>query len=83
MAGPGGRIVQSDVEGAVPAAVAASPSAAPVDAPKPGEVIPVKGMRKTIASRMHHSLMESAQLTMDMTSPGPSFADATFGSMAH
>ncbi len=64
--GPGGRIVQSDVEGAVPAAKAASPSAAPADAPKPGEVIPVKGMRKTIASRMHHSLMESAQLTMDM-----------------
>ncbi|MBO6703441.1 MAG: 2-oxo acid dehydrogenase subunit E2 [Pseudomonadales bacterium] len=64
--GPGGRIVQSDVESAAPAAKAASPSAAPADAPKPGEVIPVKGMRKTIASRMHHSLMESAQLTMDM-----------------
>ncbi|MGV0035732.1 MAG: dihydrolipoamide acetyltransferase family protein [Candidatus Azotimanducaceae bacterium WSBS_2022_MAG_OTU7] len=28
--------------------------------------VPVKGMRKTIASRMHHSLQESAQLTMDM-----------------
>ena len=61
--GPGGRIVQADVEGATPA------SAAPAFAakiPKPGERIPVKGMRKTIASRMHHSLMESAQLTMDM-----------------
>ncbi len=65
--GPGGRIVQSDVEGAAPAATrATSTSAEPADAPKPGEVIPVKGMRKTIASRMHHSLMESAQLTMDM-----------------
>jgi len=65
--GPGGRIVHSDVEGAVPArAAAGAPSAPPADAPKPGEVIPVKGMRKTIANRMHHSLMESAQLTMDM-----------------
>lgn len=65
--GPGGRIVQSDVENAVPAAATASAATAPApDAPKPGEVIPVKGMRKTIANRMHHSLMESAQLTMDM-----------------
>jgi pyruvate dehydrogenase E2 component (dihydrolipoamide acetyltransferase) len=34
--------------------------------PKAGEKVPVKGMRKTIAARMHHSLQESAQLTMDM-----------------
>lgn len=65
--GPGGRIVQSDVENASPATASAGAAmAAPADAPKPGEVIPVKGMRKTIANRMHHSLMESAQLTMDM-----------------
>lgn len=65
--GPGGRIVQSDVENAR-SSTAAAPAASgpPADAPKPGERLPVKGMRKTIASRMHHSLQESAQLTMDM-----------------
>ena len=65
--GPGGRIVQADVEnlpvqGAAPT-LAASMRA---DGPKPGDKVPVRGMRKTIAARMHHSLMESAQLTMDM-----------------
>ena len=34
--------------------------------PKPGEVVSVKGMHETIATRMHQSLMESAQLSMDM-----------------
>lgn len=62
--GPGGRIVQADIEtaGSAPAG-AAKPA---VQGPSAGERIPVRGMRKTIASRMHHSLMESAQLTMDM-----------------
>jgi pyruvate dehydrogenase E2 component (dihydrolipoamide acetyltransferase) len=32
----------------------------------PVRTIPVKGMRKTIAARMHDSLMSMAQLTMDM-----------------
>ncbi len=68
--GPGGRIVQADVEaasaGATSAPAGAAQSAPPVDGPKPGERVPVKGMRKTIAARMHHSLQESAQLTMDM-----------------
>ena len=62
--GPGGRIVQADIEG-VPA-TGAGPAAAVVDGPQAGDRIPVRGMRKTIASRMHHSLMESAQLSMDM-----------------
>lgn len=64
--GPGGRIVQSDIENA--AATGARSAAAPAAAsgPQAGERVPVKGMRKTIASRMHHSLQESAQLTMDM-----------------
>jgi len=67
--GPGGRIVQADIEaaagGAVPAGAPAAARAQPAG-PSAGEVIPVRGMRKTIASRMHHSLQESAQLTMDM-----------------
>jgi pyruvate dehydrogenase E2 component (dihydrolipoamide acetyltransferase) len=62
--GPGGRIVQSDIENA--AVTGVSPGAAAVSGPRAGERVPVKGMRKTIASRMHHSLQESAQLTMDM-----------------
>lgn len=57
--GPGGRIVQADID------AAAQPGAG-TRGPAVGEKIAVKGMRKTIASRMHHSLMESAQLTMDM-----------------
>lgn len=65
--GPGGRIVQSDIEGAS-AGRAAGASSAPAAAngPQAGERVPVRGMRKTIASRMHHSLQESAQLTMNM-----------------
>jgi len=42
-----------------PAAAAALPAT-------PGSTVPVRGMRKTIAQRMHASLMEMAQLTMDM-----------------
>ena len=61
--GPGGRIVQSDLD--QPVSSQAAPS---VDAgPRAGEIIPLKGMRKTIAQRMHQSLMDSAQLTMDMS----------------
>jgi len=62
--GPGGRIVQADIE-AISAGVA-GPVRVAVDGPKAGDRIPVRGMRKTIAARMHHSLMESAQLSMDM-----------------
>ena len=66
--GPGGRIVQSDIESAAITGSRAGGAVAPAAAsgPQAGERIPVKGMRKTIASRMHHSLQESAQLTMDM-----------------
>ena len=60
--GPGGRIVQSDIENAA----ITSANAATVSGPRAGERVPVKGMRKTIAARMHQSLQESAQLTMDM-----------------
>ncbi len=59
--GPGGRIVQSDVDNAAVTSVRSVAAG-----PQAGERVPVKGMRKIIASRMHHSLRESAQLTMDM-----------------
>jgi len=57
--GPGGRIVQSDVENL-------GASIAQASGPAAGDMVPVKRMRKTIAQRMHQSLQESAQLTMDM-----------------
>lgn len=64
--GPGGRITREDVE-----AAAAQPAAAPARAPatgagRPDRTVPIKGMRKTIAARMHDSLHTMAQLTMDM-----------------
>ena len=57
--GPGGRIVQSDLENLGASITQASGPAA-------GDVVAVKGMRKTIAQRMYQSLQDSAQLTMDM-----------------
>ncbi|MBM4385905.1 MAG: 2-oxo acid dehydrogenase subunit E2, partial [Deltaproteobacteria bacterium] len=70
--GPGGRIVKEDIEAAADApkraAPASRPAAAPtvVTGPRAGEKIPLRGMRKTIATRMFQSLQSSAQLTMNM-----------------
>lgn len=61
--GPGGRITKEDVERA-----AANPAPAPSanTSLSSAGTVPIRGMRKTIADRMHASLMEMAQLTMDM-----------------
>ena len=69
--GPGGRITKEDVERAADAQTAAPPAdAARPAAPSTGrqavERVAVKGIRKTIATRMFDSLRSSAQLTMDM-----------------
>lgn len=64
--GPGGRIVQADVAQLQVVAAGAGGAKPAVDGPQAGSSVPVKGMRKTIASRMHHSLQNSAQLTMNM-----------------
>ena len=62
--GPQGRIVQGDLD----QAPLTSGRAAPVQTgPTAGSTVPVRGMRKTIAQRMHQSLQASAQLSMDMT----------------
>lgn len=53
--GPGGRIRRADLERVTPA-----PEPLLV---RPSEVIPLTGMRGTIARRMHASLQEMAQLT--------------------
>jgi pyruvate/2-oxoglutarate dehydrogenase complex dihydrolipoamide acyltransferase (E2) component len=59
--GPGGRIVDSDV-----AAWAAAREPAPAVAPGAltiARTIPLRGRRRTIATRMHSSLQTAAQLT--------------------
>lgn len=59
--GPGGRITREDVDNAP--AVKSTPHAR---VERAGTSVPLKGMRKTIATRMFDSLQQSAQLTMDM-----------------
>ena len=70
--GPGGRIITADVLDAAarqaaaqaPASASpAAPAAAAAQAPA-AQVIPLTGMRGVIASRMHASLQEMAQLTL-------------------
>jgi pyruvate/2-oxoglutarate dehydrogenase complex dihydrolipoamide acyltransferase (E2) component len=57
--GPGGKVLRSDVAAAARRAPAAAAPAAAA-----AEVIPLTGMRGVIASRMHASLQEMAQLTL-------------------
>lgn len=68
--GPGGRVTREDVQKVIddrakaPTPIAA-PSAPPSAAPAPAaQSIPLRGMRKVIAERMHKSLQGSAQLTI-------------------
>ena len=63
--GPGGRITREDVEGAE-TGPSAQPAPASVRANAEDRRIPFKGIRRTVAARMHDSLMNTAQLTMDM-----------------
>jgi len=55
--GPRGRITKEDVEAAADAGGSG---------PEAGSAEPLTGMRRTIAQRMHGSLRDTAQLTMDM-----------------
>lgn len=58
--GPGGKVLRSDIAAARPA-----PQSAPApQATTPASVIPLTGMRGVIATRMHASLQEMAQLTL-------------------
>ncbi|MCY3839484.1 MAG: dihydrolipoamide acetyltransferase family protein [Gammaproteobacteria bacterium] len=58
--GPRGRITKEDVQ-----AVADAAANAPAG-PQGGSSTPLTGMRRTIGERMHGSLRDTAQLTMDM-----------------
>ncbi len=62
--GPRGRITREDVEQAAAARSAAPAPAAAASAASAPQ--PLRGMRRTIAERMHASLANSAQLTLDM-----------------
>lgn len=76
--GPGGRITREDVEKAIAdranaptlvaapvTTLAAAPTPRPAATPAAiGQRIPLRGMRKVIAERMHKSLQGSAQLTI-------------------
>jgi pyruvate/2-oxoglutarate dehydrogenase complex dihydrolipoamide acyltransferase (E2) component len=60
--GPGGKILRADIAAARPA-----PQSAPApqaSTPETTQVIPLTGMRGVIATRMHASLQEMAQLTL-------------------
>ena len=66
--GPRGRITKDDVEAAASAPKPSEETAAqPPQAADPhAAALPLRGMRRIIAERMHTSLRESAQLTMHM-----------------
>lgn len=69
--GPGGRITKEDVEAAAstrpaPAPGRPAPAATGAVGPRPGESIPLRGMRKVISERMYGSLQAMAQLTLGM-----------------
>ena len=62
--GPGGRITREDVQQAIDAAQAPAEVSAPAQEQAQDQSVPLRGMRKVIAERMHKSLTDTAQLTI-------------------
>ena len=66
--GPGGRITREDVQQAIDAAQAPAAVSTPAQEQAQEQVqdqsLPLRGMRKVIAERMHKSLTDTAQLTI-------------------
>jgi pyruvate dehydrogenase E2 component (dihydrolipoamide acetyltransferase) len=65
--GIGGRVLASDMGSAPAAGISA-----PAEFPGPVETLPVKGIRKLVAQRMHASLAETAQLTLNASTSAAS-----------
>ena len=63
--GPRGRVVEADVRLYAERQQAASPTApsVPPGLPAPSEIVPMKGIRKTIAHHMRESISTTAQLS--------------------
>ena len=63
--GPGGRITREDVQQAIDAAAQAPAEVStPAQEQAQDQSVPLRGMRKVIAERMHKSLTDTAQLTI-------------------
>ena len=62
--GPRGRITREDVQKIIDSGGQAAPPPTLAATPAAAEDIPLRGMRKVIAERMHQSLQGSAQLTI-------------------
>ena len=63
--GPGGRITREDVQQAIDAAAQAPAEVStPAQEQAQEQSVPLRGMRKVIAERMHKSLTDTAQLTI-------------------
>jgi len=62
--GPRGRITREDVQKIIDSGGQAAPPPTLTATPVAAEDIPLRGMRKVIAERMHQSLQGSAQLTI-------------------
>ena len=63
--GPGGRITREDVQQAIDAAAQAPAEvSSPAQEQAQDQSVPLRGMRKVIAERMHKSLTDTAQLTI-------------------
>ncbi len=62
--GPNGRIIKEDIEKAIQSAEDQTNSNTSENEKRIERVIPLKGIQKTIAKRLHHSLASTAQMTI-------------------
>lgn len=62
--GPGGRVVEDDVRGYAEQSAPAASSGLPPGLPEPSEIVPMAGMRKSIAEHMLRSVSSTAQVTL-------------------
>ena len=70
--GPGGRIVERDVQNAIEAKAAAPPApagASPAATVAAGESVPYHGRRRTIGERMRESVSTTASVTLTTEAP--------------